>query len=215
MRKYCTILILAVMAFGSAFADDKEFNSKVNELSGGKVNEKLAAIQWFAVNPSTASAGALKGQYDKEKEAWIRMKIVNAWTIQQGQGALENVLAALKDPDQSVREEAALSLAYFGNSESVTEALAAMISDEKDESIKKNALNTLSSYGDDKAADEMVKQIKNEKNRDIRKYAVKSLRRMQSQKAKNELKKLEKDSDKEISDAAKGVEPVKEKKGKK
>jgi HEAT repeat protein len=199
MKRLNAFIILAVFASAS-FAADAEFNKKLKDLQDKNENVRVSAVQWFGGVQTAESAKALADIYAGEQNSYVRMKIIDAWTAQQTQGALVAVLSALNDTDPYVRDQAAINLAYFGNRKGVADALAGTMAKENDERVKESTLNTLSNFGDDKSADEVIKAAKDPKNKEMRKFAVKRLQRMKSSKAKSELKRLESDPDKEIRD---------------
>lgn len=200
MNKIAAVLIICALSASSAMAA-VDIKAKSKELREGNLRVKLAAINELAKAPE--SDDALITAFGSEKDPFVRVKILDALTSHQTPGALDGVIAGLKDPDQRVRGAAAANLAYFGNNPKVADALAGALAASDTEQVKKNAINSLTAVGGDKSAGEISAALKNEKDRNVRLFGVKNLKKMNTGRAREELKKFESDPDKEISGLAK------------
>lgn len=185
-------------------------------LAGANKAEALAAIRELAVLQSAEAVDVLAAQLNRETDNYFKIQIIEALAVQNSTAAVAAIDAMMAAPDPYVRRSAIKNRAYMPETDSSIQKMKAVVLNDTDEVVRKNAINTLGLYKSTAAADAIETVLKNSRApRDVRRAAVKSLMKMDTDDAKDRLRAYTGDADPEISKGIAAMNLGKKKKVKK
>ncbi|MCX7716680.1 MAG: HEAT repeat domain-containing protein, partial [Endomicrobia bacterium] len=188
--------------------DKKEKVEKIEETAYNKLKseneiERMEAIQLLSKLQSEDSVKALSDAYKKEKKPYLRIAIIDSLSIKTSTTALEVIISALDDENSYVRQQAAITLGYYGEDEKIISSLGSSIDKEKDDIVKLSIINTLGQKRSSIAIANLSKGLKKNNSKTIRLFTIEKLKKIGTKEAMIELEKYETDPDPEIREKIK------------
>jgi HEAT repeat protein len=128
MKKYLFLsLILAAVAPCSAQLTD--VSAALAALGGATARERLDAIEFLAAERSETAYEALAGHFKNERDAYLRVQIVEGLNVEASTWAYACANDAAADANLAVRQAAALALAPKAGDPEADKRLAALGAD--------------------------------------------------------------------------------------
>lgn len=175
-----------------------EIDKEINKLKSSDRTEVISSIRNLARMENVKAEFAIINELKSTKDNYIKIQIIEALTMYRSTTAIESIIATLDDKNAYVRQSAMINLGYFGDNERIAQAIATSLQNEKDESVKSSAINTLAHNKNKKSAIVLSSLINREKNTTLRKAAAKGLAKINTAESKIELKKYISDKDIEL-----------------
>lgn len=187
------------------YAQEIDVKTKIKELKHKDPKVRITAIQSLGKVQNEDIVRALTDAYKKEKDAYLRMQIVDSLSVNQSTSALAGVISALDDPNPQVRQTAVIALGYYGDNEKIVNALSTLFDNEKEEAVKFSIVNTLGQQKNKTAVSGLGKALDKKNDKRMRLFAVTNLGKIQTKEAFTELEKNKDDSDPEVKEKVKKV----------
>ncbi|OGS35759.1 MAG: hypothetical protein A2293_07645 [Elusimicrobia bacterium RIFOXYB2_FULL_49_7] len=192
-RKALFLIIAAFYACASLAhaVDAVDLRKKARELRDKKALVRITAIRELGQVHTEQSIELLVKHMAEEKDPAVRTQLLDVLALQESPSSLAAIIAALDDPNPSVRQQAVTLLRSYADNEAISRAVARRLEKEENESVKMTALDTLGAHRNKAATEELGTAVNREKNPAYRKAAIKGLGRHRSTESRNELDKIE------------------------
>jgi len=208
MKKY---LLTALVLFAAVpcGAEIKDIAAARAALGSAAARERLEAIQYLAAERSDPAFEALSAHFPSEKDAYLRVQIVEALDVAGSTWAFACAQNAAGDQNQAVRQAAAAAVAQRAGDPEADNKLKTLAADPQ-EPVRLTVVNSLS-YQPGPSAAAIVGGMLEDKKETLRarRAAAKALSRMKTREADKELAKHLADSDPEIKASAASRKPAK------
>ncbi len=204
MKKYfkCFIVLAALLAAMPCAAQLKDKASAFEALKSTAAKDRLGAIYYLGAQREPAAYKALASHFKIEKDAYLRVQIVETLDVRGSTWAYACASSAAGDASKSVRQAAASALAPSAGDAQADKKLKALAADPS-EPVRLAALNSLSLETSTSAVAIIGGVLSDlEAAPEIRRAAAGVLSRMKTPEAGRELDKHLADPDPEIAAAA-------------
>lgn len=198
-------LICVSLSAAISVAQEVDVKTKIKELKDKDPKVRISAIQSLGKVQTEEVVRALTDAYKKEKDAYLRMQMVDSLSVNQSTAALTGVIFALDDSNPQVRQSAVIALGYYGDNEKIATALSLLFDKEKEEAVKFSIVNTLGQQKNKSAVSGLGKGLGKNNDKRMRLFAVGNLEKVQTKESLTELEKNKEDPDPEIKEKVKKV----------
>lgn len=203
MKKYILISLLIAGAFAlPCAAAVKDSAAALAALNSSVAKDRLDAIYFLGAQRSTEAYAALAAHFPAEKDAYLRVQLVEVMDVQGSTWAYTCVSSAAGDTNKAVRQAAAMSLASKAGDPAVDKKLKALAADPSDV-VRISLAHSLSINTSTSAVSIIGGMLSDLKGTlKTRRAAAGALAGMKTPEADGELLKHLSDSDPEIKAAA-------------
>ena len=203
MKKCLVISILIAGAFTlPCAAAIKDPAAAMAALASATPKDRLDAIYFLGAQRSTEAYAALAAHFPQEKDAYLRVQLVETLNVEGSTWAYACASAAADDKNKSVRGAAARALAVKAGDPAADIKLKALAADPV-EGVRAALVNSLSVGTSTSAASIVGGVLADGKGTlRLRRAAAAALARMKTPQADSELKKHVSDPDPDIKAAA-------------
>ena len=193
------IFVFLITSFGRIIilADEIDIKSKIKDLKSPDTSVRLLSIRDLAKLRNEESMNILANHLKVEKDAYLRVQIVEALTMYNSTTTRQAIIEALDDPNPSVRFSAVINSGYLGLNEQLLDAFSTRVVKEKNKDVKLAMANTLG-LSKSKSAVGILSHLLKDEDKDIKKGTIASLDKIGTKDA-IELLEKSKFSDPEIS----------------
>jgi len=144
MKKNLMLCAVPAAAFAAPCAAEfKDDASALAALGASTAKERLSAIYYFGSQRTPGAYEALTAHYPEEKDAYLRVQIVEALDVQGSTWAYSCAVTAAEDRNKAVRQAAAVSLSSKAGDPVADRKLKALAADPYD-SVRLSLLSALS-----------------------------------------------------------------------
>ena len=173
-------------------------------LSSAKKAERLAGAEQVRRGRGVASPAALKRALAAEKDALVRVRLLQGLAASGAEGVVGDLIAGLeRDPGAMVRQAAAQELGQYASQPAVVTALAAALRKDPAVEVRYACASSLGLSNTPAAAD-ALDWASRHGDPALRRQAAFSLRRHTGAEAKKTLKRLQGDKDESVRKTAGG-----------
>jgi HEAT repeat protein len=126
------LMFCAVLAASFAAPCAAQLTDDASALAAFKSNsakDRLGAISYFGAQRTQSAYEALASQFQTEKDAYLRVRIVEALDVQGSTWAYSCASAAAADTNRAVRQEAAVALAANAGDPATEQKLRVLAAD--------------------------------------------------------------------------------------
>ena len=177
------VLIICSLSFcvpSLALALNSTLQLAANNISDGKLNICLPAIETLGRSKDASAVAPLINAYAAEQRPLVRRYIVDALGMLKNDAAIPTLANALQDPDIQIRQSAVAALSLIG-SPAANDLLFKAAGREKDRSVKTHLAHALGHSSHPRAGD-ALKQLAGDADPDVRRLANNGLKYQQKQK---------------------------------
>ena len=203
MKKRIAILILMAGAFAlPCAAAVKDMPAALAALNSATPKDRLDAIYFLGTQRSTEAYAALAAHFPQEKDAYLRVELVDTLNVAGSTWAYACAASAADDKNKSVRGAAARALAVKAGDPAADIKLKALAADPV-EGVRAAVVNSLSMETSTSAVAIIGGVLADGKSTlRVRRAAAAGLARIKTPQADSELKKHSADPDPDIKAAA-------------
>jgi HEAT repeat protein len=199
MRRTFIIHLAVLLVSGWALAADPAYLAALGQLSSPNAANRFNGINSLAKMKDNAAVNALVSHYNNEGDPDLKIRILEALSMNASTSSVAVVIAALKDPNEQVRQSAAISMRYFGGIRIIDKGLAETALTDTSENVRLAAAGSLGLMRSSTAVEALDSIIKDKKNRSgLRKTAAQSLESMGTAESDKKLMQYSGDTDKEV-----------------
>jgi len=198
-----------LLAAAPCLAEVKDQAAAIAALNSASAKDRLEAIHYLALQKDQVSYEALAGRFQTEKDAYLRVQIVEALDVQGSTWAYSCAMSAADDGNKAVRQAAAPMLAPLAGTPAGYKKLKAMAAD-PDADVRMALVNSLA-VDHSTAAVSIIGTVLTDKKGPLgaRRLAASRLSEMNTKEADTELLKHLSDGDPQIKAAAAARKPKK------
>lgn len=216
MRKYLVIsILLAGTSVLPCAAEVKDAASALAALKSDAAKDRLDAVAYLGARRTPEAYEALAKHFQTEKDAYLRVQIVEALDVSVSTWAASCAAAAADDSNKAVRQAAAMPLSRLPGSQEAEKKLKALAADPSD-AVRLAVVNSLSVNTSTSSVAILGGVLSDQKSAPAaRRAAARGLSGMKTPAADAELGRHVSDADPEIKAAAVSRRPSKTKPAKK
>lgn len=203
MKKYILISLLIAGAFAlPCAAAVKDSAAALAALNSSVAKDRLDAIYFLGAQRSTEAYAALAAHFPDEKDAYLRVQLVETLNVEGSTWAYACAASAADDKNKAVRGAAARALAVKAGDPAADIKLKALAADPV-ENVRAAVVNSLS-VGTSTSAASIIGEVLSDSKGTLRlrRAAAAALARMKTPQADVELLKHASDADPEIKASA-------------